>query len=43
VIGRLVGKLIEKMPPDLMLDVGGVGYEDPGTNWFYDGVSSKLV
>jgi holliday junction DNA helicase RuvA len=27
VIGRLVGKLVEKMPPDLLVDVGGVGYE----------------
>lgn len=26
-IGRLVGKLVEKMPPDLLVDVGGVGYE----------------
>ncbi|MCZ2720201.1 Holliday junction branch migration protein RuvA [Marinomonas sp. 15G1-11] len=26
-IGRLVGKLIEKMPPELLIDVGGVGYE----------------
>ena len=26
-IGRLVGTLIEKMPPELLLDVAGVGYE----------------
>ena len=26
-IGRLTGTLIEKMPPTLCLDVGGVGYE----------------
>ncbi len=26
-IGRLVGKLVEKHPPSLMLDVNGVGYE----------------
>ncbi len=36
-IGRLVGKLIEKMPPDLMLDVGGVGYElSASMTTFYD-------
>ena len=26
-IGRLIGRLIEKMPPELMVDVNGVGYE----------------
>ncbi|EAQ66615.1 Holliday junction DNA helicase RuvA [Marinomonas sp. MED121] len=26
-IGRLVGYLVEKVPPELMLDVNGVGYE----------------
>lgn len=26
-IGRLTGKLLSKQPPDLMLDVNGVGYE----------------
>lgn len=26
-IGRLVGQLVEKNPPDLLVDVGGVGYE----------------
>ena len=26
-IGRLTGTLIEKMPPTICLDVGGVGYE----------------
>jgi len=27
VIGRLVGYIVEKIPPELMLDVNGVGYE----------------
>ncbi|OHX16832.1 Holliday junction DNA helicase RuvA [Chromobacterium amazonense] len=26
-IGRLTGKLIEKLPPQVVMDVGGVGYE----------------
>ena len=26
-IGRIVGTLVEKMPPDLLLDVNGIGYE----------------
>ncbi|ETX11530.1 Holliday junction DNA helicase RuvA [Marinomonas ushuaiensis DSM 15871] len=26
-IGRIVGTLIEKTPPELLLDVGGIGYE----------------
>ena len=26
-IGRLHGKLIEKNPPQVLIDVGGVGYE----------------
>ncbi|MCF7520924.1 Holliday junction branch migration protein RuvA [Neisseria sp. ZJ106] len=26
-IGRLSGKLVEKMPPQVVVDVGGVGYE----------------
>ena len=26
-IGRLHGKLIEKTPPQVLVDVGGVGYE----------------
>ena len=26
-IGRLTGKLIEKLPPQVVVDVGGVGYE----------------
>ena len=36
-IGRLVGKLVNKHPPELLLDVGGVGYqlEAPMTA-FYD-------
>jgi len=35
-IGRLSGKLIEKNPPSLMLDVNGVGYEiDAPMSTFY--------
>ncbi|NVK74004.1 Holliday junction branch migration protein RuvA [Marinomonas sp. CT5] len=26
-IGRIVGTLVEKTPPELMVDVGGIGYE----------------
>ncbi len=26
-IGRLNGKLVEKQPPQIVIDVGGVGYE----------------
>lgn len=26
-IGRLHGKIIEKQPPEILLDVQGVGYE----------------
>ena len=36
-IGRLTGLLIEKKPPRLMIDVGGVGYElDAPMSTFYD-------
>jgi Holliday junction DNA helicase RuvA len=36
VIGRLVGTLIEKRPPSLLLDVAGVGYEiDAPMSTFY--------
>lgn len=36
-IGRLVGKLVEKVPPELMVDVNGVGYElTASMTTFYD-------
>ena len=36
-IGRLRGKLIEKRPPSLMIDVNGVGYEvEAPMTTFYD-------
>ncbi|UWN48672.1 Holliday junction ATP-dependent DNA helicase RuvA [Alcanivorax sp. ALC70] len=36
-IGQLKGKLIEKRPPQLLLDVGGVGYEvEAPMTVFYD-------
>lgn len=36
-IGRLSGTLIEKQPPQIVLDVGGVGYElDVPMGTFYD-------
>ena len=36
VIGRLRGELLEKHPPQLVIDVSGVGYEvDASMNTFY--------
>lgn len=36
-IGRLCGTLLEKQPPELVLDVGGVGYElEAPLSTFYD-------
>ena len=36
-IGRLVGKLVSKRPPELLLDVAGVGYElEAPMTTFYD-------
>ncbi|MFB3077794.1 MAG: OB-fold domain-containing protein, partial [Lysobacterales bacterium] len=26
-IGRITGTLLEKQPPEILLDVGGIGYE----------------
>ena len=35
-IGRLSGRLLEKQPPQIMIDVGGVGYEvDVSMSTFY--------
>lgn len=35
-IGRLTGELVEKLPPTLMIDVAGVGYEvEASMNTFY--------
>jgi holliday junction DNA helicase RuvA len=45
-IGRLSGVLLEKNPPGVLLDVGGVGYElDVPMSTFYDlpAVGQKLV
>jgi len=37
VIGRLQGILLEKNPPELLLDIGGVGYQvDVSMSTFYD-------
>ena len=36
-IGRLTGKLVEKNPPQIVLDVNGVGYElDVPMSTFYN-------
>jgi len=36
VIGRLTGELVEKSPPELLIDVSGVGYElEASMNTFY--------
>lgn len=36
-IGQLRGKIIQKQPPELMIDVGGVGYElQASMNTFYN-------
>lgn len=45
-IGRLTGQLVEKVPPDLMVDVNGVGYElTASMTTFYDlpAVGEKVV
>jgi Holliday junction DNA helicase RuvA len=45
-IGRLSGTLLEKNPPQLLVDVGGVGYEvDVPMSTFYNlpGVGEKVV
>lgn len=45
-IGRLVGTLVEKVPPALMLDVNGVGYElDASMTTFYElpAIGEKVV
>nr|WP_315248923.1 Holliday junction branch migration protein RuvA [uncultured Duganella sp.] len=45
-IGRLSGILLEKNPPQLLVDVGGVGYEvDVSMSTFYNlpGVGEKVV
>ncbi|MYM34220.1 Holliday junction branch migration protein RuvA [Duganella sp. FT50W] len=45
-IGRLAGTLLEKNPPQLLVDVGGVGYEvDVSMSTFYNlpGVGEKVV
>jgi Holliday junction DNA helicase RuvA len=44
-IGRLAGLLLEKSPPTVLIDVGGVGYEvDVPMSTFYDlPVSGQLV
>ncbi len=45
-IGRLKGELLEKVPPQLVLDVNGVGYEvDASMNTFYrlPGVGQTVV
>ena len=35
-IGRLTGELVEKLPPELLIDVSGVGYElEASMNTFY--------